>query len=101
MRRRNTVLAALKQVFIGHDESLKFQACLPLIRDYHDTDAWLYVVQQTASKDASRARTAFNWIGDTKNTGEEADSHFVETLAAFLTSDIADQRRAAVQILGT
>jgi hypothetical protein len=99
--RRTATFAALKSVFDGRDELLKFQACLPLIRDYHDTDAWLYVVQQTASKDSSRARTAFNWIGDTKNTGEEADSRFLETLAAFLTSEIADQRRAAVQILGT
>jgi hypothetical protein len=98
---RTAIFAALKRVFNGGDESLKFQACLPLIRDYHDADAWLYVVHQTASKDANRARTAFNWIGDTKNTGEEADSRFLETLAAFLSSDIADQRRAAVQVLGT
>jgi hypothetical protein len=100
-RRRDVVLAALKRVFNGPDESLKFQACLPLVRDYHDADAWLYVVQQTASKDANRARTAFNWIGDTKNCGEPADSHLIKHLTSALSSPIADQRRAAVQALGT
>src|SRR5262249_30995642 len=98
--RQIAVLAALKQVFDGRDEALKFQACLPLIRDYRDADAWLYVVQQTASKDANRARTAFNWIGDTKNCGENADSRFVERFASHLSSPLADQRRAAVQALG-
>jgi hypothetical protein len=100
-RQRNAVLAALKQVFTGGDESLKFQACLPLIRDYHDSDAWVYVIQQTASKDANRARTAFNWIGDTKNCGEEADPRFMERLAEILPAATIDQRRAALQALGT
>lgn len=98
--RRADLGAALKQVFNGLDESLKFQACLPLIRDYHDADAWLYVVQQTSSNDANRARTAFNWIGDTKNCGEEPEERFVERLATLFSSATVEQRRAGAQALG-
>jgi hypothetical protein len=99
--RRPAIYAALQKVFNGQDESLKFQACLPLIRDYHDSDAWLYVVQQTANKDANRARTAFNWIGDTKNCGEEADPRFLERLVTLFASAAVEQRRAAAQVVGT
>jgi len=100
-RRRSGILAALKQVFRGRDESLRFQACLPLIRDYYDADAWLHVVEQTAGKDVSRVRTAFNWIGDTKNCGMAAEKSFVTRLTPLLSSSIVEQRRAAVQALGT
>jgi hypothetical protein len=99
--RRPAIYAALQKVFNGQDESMKFQACLPLIRDYHDSDAWLYVVQQTANKDANRARTAFNWIGDTKNCGEEADPRFLERLVTLFASAAVEQRRAAAQVVGT
>ena len=99
-RRREAILAALKTVFDRGDESLKFQACLPLIRDFHDTSAWLYVVEQT-SKDPNRMRTAFNWIGDTKNCGQVADRRFIEGLDIFLSSPKVDQRRAAVQAINT
>ncbi|HEY2413655.1 MAG TPA: hypothetical protein VGI40_15500 [Pirellulaceae bacterium] len=98
--RRAAIFAALKSVFDGRDESLRFQACLPLVRDYHDADAWLYVVQQTASQDTNRARTAFNWIGDTKNCGEEADPRFLERLAAMCSTAPVEQRRTAAQALG-
>ena len=64
--RRAELRAALRRVFQGSDESLKFQASLPLIRDFQDPVAWSYVLEQTASKDVNRARTALNWIGDTK-----------------------------------
>jgi hypothetical protein len=99
--RRSGVLTALQQVFNSRDESLKFQACLPLIRDYHDSDAWLYVVQQTARKDANRARTAFNWIGDTKNCGQEAEPRFLERLTTSLPAAPVEQRRAGAQVMGT
>jgi hypothetical protein len=100
-RRRSAIFAALKHVFDGRDESLKFQACLPLIRDYSDASAWLYVVEQTASKDLNRARTAFNWIGDTKNCGKTAEKGFLTQLAPLLAAPTVEQRRAAVQSLGT
>lgn len=100
-RRRTAIYSGLKKVFDGRDESLKFQACLPLIRDYYDASAWLYVIEQTASKDVNRVRTAFNWIGDTKNGGKPAEKGFVTKLAPLLSSPIVEQRRAAVQALGT
>ncbi len=59
-RRRAAVLRALRQVFHGNNEPLKFQACLPLMRDFQDSEAWLYVIEQVASSDTNRVRTAFN-----------------------------------------
>jgi hypothetical protein len=99
--RREAVRTALCMVFEKRDESLKFQACLPLIRDFYDAGAWAYVLEQTTSKDANRVRTAFNWIGDTKNCGQPPEAQLMKRLDPFLASDVADQRRAAVQAVGT
>jgi len=66
-RRRDAVYEALRYVYENRSESLKFQACLPLIRDFRDADAWKYVQDQARSSDPNRARTAVNWLGDTKN----------------------------------
>jgi HEAT repeat protein len=90
----------LQRVFNGMNESLKFQACLPLMRDYDDPAAWTYVIEQTASSDANRVRTAFNWIGDTKHCGRTADSRLLAGLAPLLTANSADVRRATAQALG-
>jgi len=99
-RRRARVHQSLQAVFRQSDEALKFQACLPLLRDFHDSEAWLYVLQQLKSNDAGRVRTALNWIGDTKNCGEPADGRFMQGMERFLAAG-GNQRRAAVQALGT
>jgi hypothetical protein len=100
-RRREAVLAALRRVFQGKNEPLKFQACLPLMRDFQDAEAWLYVIGQTASNDTNRVRTAFNWIGDTKNCGRAPNIRLQAILVELISSGTIDQRRAAVQALGT
>lgn len=100
-KRRTALLQALRQVFQGKNEPLKFQACLPLIRDFQDADAWLYVIEQVASKDGNRVRTAFNWIGDTKNCGQAPNVQLLTGVAKLLSDGGGDQRRAAVQALGT
>jgi hypothetical protein len=98
-RRRDQVRAALRTVFEQREEPLRFQACLPLMRDFHDPDAWAYIIEQTASKDANRARTAFNWIGDTKNCGQPPDERLLEKLTPLLTGK-GEPKRAAVDALG-
>jgi hypothetical protein len=100
-KRREHLRSALRTVFNRGDEPLKFQACLPLTRDFHDTDAWLYVLEQTVSQDANRVRTTLNWIGDTKNCGQSPDARLWKRIGELLTSNVADARRAAVQVLGT
>jgi hypothetical protein len=98
--RREAVLKALHTVFEGRDEPLKFQACLPLMRDFHDAAAWAYVIEQTQTADGNRIRTALNWIGDTKNNGHPADAQLLKTFDRFLAATLADQRRVATQALG-
>ncbi len=100
-KRRTAVLRALRQVFLANNESLKFKACLPLMRDFQDAEAWLYVIEQVASSDADRVRTAFNWIGDTKNCGKVPDEKLMAGMRKIFAAGTAEQRRAAVQALGT
>ena len=100
-RRREHVRVALCKVFEKRDEPLKFQACLPLMRDFRDADAWGYVLAQTKSKDANRARTALNWIGDTKNCGQPPEARLLKHLDPYLAAIATDQRRAGIQALGT
>jgi hypothetical protein len=100
-QRREQVRGGLRRVFEMGKEPLKFQACLPLIRDYHDADAWLYVLAQIKSSDTSRVRTAWNWIGDTKNCGRDPNHLFLKEVAPYLASDKSDHRRAAALALGS
>src|SRR6478672_11659913 len=46
-KRRESVDKRLRAIFEAGDEPLKFQACLPLARDFHDADAWIYILDQT------------------------------------------------------
>jgi len=100
-KRRDQVRQALRTIFDRREESLKFQACLPLMREFRDPDAWTYVLAQTASADASRVRTAFNWIGDTKNCGQPPDAQLMKQLVPFLEAKSPDLRRAATTVLAT
>jgi len=99
--RRESVDRRLRVIFETGEEPLKFQACLPLVRDFQDVDAWIYVLEQTAGADDNRVRTALNWIGDTKNCGAAPNPRLWERLDVFLASKVAEQRRAAVGVLGT
>jgi len=99
--RRDFVHQALRSIFEQQAEPLKFQACLPLLRDFHDPAAWLYVLEQTQSKDAGRARTAYNWIGDSSGRGQTASAALVEKLSPLLRAESADLRRATAQALGS
>ncbi len=100
LHRRDRVRRALRTIFETRDEPLKFQACLPLMRDFADTDAWLYVLEQSIGQDDYRVRTARNWIGDTKPFAHAADSRLLKRLDDLLAGKVIDQRRVAVQTLG-
>ena len=69
-KRPSNCMVRFAPVFQKRDESLKFQASLPLIRDFQDADALAYVTAQTKATDADRARTALNWISDAKSTAQ-------------------------------
>jgi hypothetical protein len=97
--RREQVQAALRRLFETGPEPLKFQACLPLLRDFQDSDAWSYVIEQAGSADNSRVRTALNWIGDTKPTTQPPPEVLLTRLDHIFKND-AGQRRAAVLTLG-
>jgi hypothetical protein len=99
-QRREPIRVALRRVFETGSEPLKFQACLPLIRDYQDADAWLYVLAQTKSTDSSRVRTAWNWIGDTKNCGRSPNARLLKEVAPYLASAKSEHRRAGALALG-
>ena len=92
---------ALKALRRHPDPSLRFQACLPLIRDFHDAEAWGYVIAQTASADAGRVRTAWNWIGDTRAARRVPSADLLQTFDRFLKEGAPAQRRAATQALST
>jgi hypothetical protein len=100
-RQRESLHRALHHIFANHGESLKFQACLPLIRDFHDPAAWTYVLMQTQSKDENRSRTACNWVGDSASPGHPATDALPLALAPLLKSSNADLRRRTVQALGS
>jgi len=100
-RQQLAVRRALHAVFAGGDESLKFQACLPLVRDFQDAQAWTYVVSQAASRDANRVRTALNWIGDTKSCGRSPSAELLKSLSSLLMASEPIVRRAAAMALGT
>jgi hypothetical protein len=99
-RQRPAVRQALRAVFAGSDESLRFQACLPLLRDYQDPDAWSYVISQAASRDANRVRTVLNWIGDTKSRGQPPPDELLKSLSSLVTAQQPIVRRAATLALG-
>jgi hypothetical protein len=93
-KRREPLRLALRELLEKGEEQLKFQACLPLMRDYNDADAWLYVLDQAASGDSNRLRTAINWIADTKNCGQNPPAKLAEKLQVLAASENAETRRA-------
>jgi HEAT repeat protein len=100
-KQRAALHRALRTIFEQQAKTLKFQACLPLIRDFHDPQAWVYVLEQTQSKDANRSRTACNWVGDSAGRGAPASAELAAALAPLLKSPSADLRRWTVQALGS
>ena len=85
----------------GDDEKLKFEACFPLMRDFHDPRALSYLLAQVGSSDWKRAKTAIYWVGDASNSGKPVTPEILEKVGPLLESRDADRRRAAVHAVGT
>jgi HEAT repeat protein len=99
-KRRAGLRQALTALVANPAEPLRFQACLPLMRDFGDPTAWTIVLDETESNDPNRVRTALNWIGDTKPSGQAPDGRLLARLLADATADKRDKRRVAAQTLG-
>lgn len=91
----------LKRIFAGDNEALKFRVSFPLMHSWNDAEAYRYLLQQTHSADAERARTATYWVGDACHSGKKASSELLEKLGPLLKSTDTELRRAAAYALGT
>jgi hypothetical protein len=99
-KRREQVQQSLRTIFLGDRESLKFQACSPLMRDFQDVEAWEYVLRQTQAKDRDRAKTALAWISDAGQRGQPAPPHVLKLLLPMLRARDGALRQAAAQAIG-
>jgi HEAT repeat protein len=90
----------LRKIFEKGPERLKFQASFVLMHSHADAEAHRYLLEQTASKDAERARCALCWIGDSCNVGKPATRALLERLDPLLASKDAGMRRDAARALG-
>lgn len=97
--RRPQVHAALRRIFERGPEPTKFQACLPLMRDFADAAAWSYVIEHAGSNDSGRVRTTLNWIGDTKRVTTPPAADLLSRIDELMKAN-AGQRRATVLALG-
>lgn len=96
--RRSQVQAALRQLFETGPEPLKFQSCLPLLRDFQDADAWAYVIEQAGGTDNGRIRTALNWLGDTKPTSQPPAATLLAHFDRQLQSNPQVRRATAIAL---
>jgi len=99
--RRPQLQQRLKGLLEQSNESLRFQACWPLLHDFQDEQALQYVLAQTSSEDVSRARTALGWIAEVARTRPSPTDEILERLTPLLQSDDLLLRRDAVQALAT
>jgi hypothetical protein len=95
------VRESLEKIFNGENESLKFNACFPLMHGYGDQKAIAYLLSQTISDNKVRAVRAISWIGDACNAYKKEYSELLECLVPLLKSEDNEIRRAASDALGT
>ena len=92
--RTSEIHKALRTIFERRDEALKFQACLPLIQEFDDADAWLYLIDETRSKAPLRSAAALSSLADAKHSGREASTELLDKLAGPLASPTLSLRWA-------
>jgi len=93
--RKPEVKRRLVAIFEGDNEPLKFQACFPLMHDYHYGPATDYLLEQVGGTDSSRSVRAMAWIGDACNHGRPAPKKLLKVFDPLLKSDDYSRRRAA------
>lgn len=100
VRRAEEVHRAVRRIFQGGHELLKFHACFTLTTDYDDAEAFDYLLSQSHSSDQDRALTALAWLADPGNSYKPASPHLLRELVPLLGSADGALRAAATDALG-
>jgi hypothetical protein len=99
--RADEARGAMQAIFDKRDESLKFQVCVPLIQEFDDSHAWVFLIEQTQSQAPLRSASALSSLADAKYTGREPSADLLEKLAGPLSSPTLALRWGATKALGT
>jgi len=99
--RADEVRRAMRSIFDQRDEALKFQVCVPLIQEFDDPQAWVFLIEQTQSKTPLRSASALSSLADAKHSGREPSAELLERLAGPLASPTLALRWGATKALGT
>lgn len=99
--RKQEVRTALEKIFESRSEPLKFQACFPLMHDYHEPRAISYLLAQVESTDTGRRKRALSWLGDACNSGRPATAEILGKLVPLLESRSNQMRHDVAEALGT
>jgi HEAT repeat protein len=101
LSRSEAIRDALRQVFTGRNDSLRFQSSLPLSQEFDDPRAWLYLIEQTQSKEPLRAASAQSRLAGLSPSGKLASDELLAALRPLLGSDKLPMRWGAVKVIGT
>lgn len=94
------VRRALVRVFSERSDPLKFQSCLMLTQEFDDPQAWLFLIEQTQSKEPLRAASAQSRLAGLAYSGQPASQELIDTLVPQLASPALAQRWGAAKVLG-
>ena len=98
--RKAEVERLLVALFDGKNENLKFQACAPLIRNYHHCAALDYLLQQAKGADLNRRYAALSWLSSPSQNAAP-DKKLLDALAELLKSSDGHTRYMAVLALSS
>jgi HEAT repeat protein len=98
--RAEEIRQALVRVFTNRSEALKFQCCLVLTQEFDDPAAWLFLIEQTQSKEPLRAASAQSRLAGLSYSGRPAQKELIEKLQPQLASPALARRWGAAKVLG-
>jgi hypothetical protein len=98
---RDELRLHLLRIFRKQSEPIKFEVSFALMHDFHDDEAFQYLLEQTGNPDPKRARTAIYCVGDACNFNKPVTREILDRLAPHLNSADQELRRAAAEALGT
>lgn len=101
LSRSDAIERALRQLFENRGESLRFQSSLALSQEFDAPDAWLFLIEQTQSKEPLRAASAQSRLAGLPYSGKPASEDLVASLNPLLDSPKLSLRWGAVKVLGT
>ena len=98
--READVRRSLASVFTERSDPLKFQSCLMLTQEFDDPQAWLFLIEQTQSKEPLRAASAQSRLAGLSHSGRPATPELIDKLQPQLASPALAQRWGAAKVLG-